>query len=214
MKTPIADIRSDYRMKSLLEADVAANPFEQFTRWFDEALNAEIEEVNAMTLATASLQGIPSARIVLLKGYDQNGFVFFTNYNSQKGKDIAENPYASLVFFWKELERQVRIDGRIEKIHASESDAYFQSRPASSRIGAWSSPQSTVIADRSIIENNYVHFEKEFGENYIPRPNHWGGYVVKPTTIEFWQGRSSRMHDRMHYKLNDNHSWTVERLAP
>ncbi|MEI6585825.1 MAG: pyridoxamine 5'-phosphate oxidase [Sediminibacterium sp.] len=214
MKTPIADIRSDYRMKSLLEADVAANPFEQFTRWFDEALNAEIEEVNAMTLATASLQGIPSARIVLLKGYDQNGFVFFTNYNSQKGKDIAENPYASLVFFWKELERQVRIDGRIEKIHASESDAYFQSRPASSRIGAWSSPQSTVITDRSIIENNYVHFEKEFGENYIPRPNHWGGYVVKPTAIEFWQGRSSRMHDRMHYKLNANHSWTLERLAP
>jgi len=214
MKTPIADIRSDYRMKSLLEADVAANPFEQFTRWFDEALNAEIEEVNAMTLATASLQGIPSARIVLLKGYDQNGFVFFTNYNSQTGKDIAENPYASLVFFWKELERQVRIDGRIEKIHASESDAYFQSRPASSRIGAWSSPQSTVITDRSIIENNYVHFEKEFGENYIPRPNHWGGYVVKPTAIEFWQGRSSRMHDRMHYKLNDNHSWTLERLAP
>ena len=214
MKTSIADIRCDYRMKSLLEADVAANPFEQFTRWFDEALNSEIEEVNAMTLATASLQGIPSARIVLLKGYDQNGFVFFTNYQSQKAKDIAENPYASLVFFWKELERQVRINGSIEKIHTSESDAYFQSRPAGSRIGAWSSPQSTVIADRSIIENNYVHFEKEFGENYIPRPNHWGGYVVKPTTIEFWQGRSSRMHDRMHYKLNDNHSWTVERLAP
>ncbi|MCX6297567.1 MAG: pyridoxamine 5'-phosphate oxidase [Bacteroidetes bacterium] len=214
MKSPIADIRSDYRMKSLLEADVAANPFEQFTRWWDEALNSEIDEVNAMTLATASLQGIPSARIVLLKGYDQNGFVFFTNYNSQKGKDIAENPNASLVFFWKELERQVRIDGLIEKIHASESDAYFQSRPAGSRIGAWSSPQSTVIADRSIIENNYVHFEQEFGENYIPRPNHWGGYVVKPIAMEFWQGRSSRMHDRMHYKLNDNHSWTLERLAP
>ena len=214
MKTPIADIRSDYRMKSLLEADVAANPFEQFTRWWDEALNSEIDEVNAMTLATASLQGIPSARIVLLKGYDQNGFVFFTNYNSQKGKDIAENPYASLVFFWKELERQVRIDGRIEKIHASESDAYFQSRPAGSRIGAWSSPQSTVIADRSIIENNYLHFEQSFGDNFIPRPSHWGGYKVTPTTIEFWQGRSSRMHDRLLYTLNANHSWIVERLAP
>ena len=214
MKTSIADIRCDYRMKSLLEADVAANPFEQFTHWWDEALNSEIDEVNAMTLATASLQGIPSARIVLLKGYDQNGFVFFTNYNSQKGKDIAENPYASLVFFWKELERQVRIEGHIEKIHSSESDAYFQSRPAGSRIGAWSSPQSAVIADRSIIENNYVHFEQEFGENYIPRPSHWGGYVVKPTAMEFWQGRSSRMHDRIHYKLNDNHSWTLERLAP
>jgi len=214
MKTPIADIRSDYRMKSLLEADVAANPFDQFTCWFDEAVNSEIDEVNAMTLATASSQGIPSARIVLLKGFDQKGFVFFTNYNSQKGKEIAENPFVSLVFFWKELERQVRIDGRIEKIEASESDAYFQSRPVGSRIGAWSSPQSAVITGRSIIENNYLHFEQSFGNNFIPRPSHWGGYKVTPTTIEFWQGRSSRMHDRLLYTLNPNHSWIVERLAP
>jgi len=152
---------------------------------------------------------------VLLKGYDANGFVFFTNYESQKGKELAENPQAALVFFWKELERQVRIDGIIEKVAAIESDAYFQSRPAGSRIGAWASPQSKQISGREVIENNYRVFEEKFPDpEAIPRPLHWGGYIVKPHTIEFWQGRSSRMHDRIQYKIEAGNQWAIQRLAP
>ena len=215
MNVSIADIRKDYKLRSLDEFDVAGNPIDQFTRWWDEAIKSNIDEVNAMTLATATKTGMPSARIVLLKGYDANGFVFFTNYESQKGKELAENPQAALVFFWKELERQVRIDGIIEKVAAIESDAYFQSRPAGSRIGAWASPQSKQISGREVIENNYRVFEEKFPDpEAIPRPLHWGGYIVKPHTIEFWQGRSSRMHDRIQYKIEAGNQWTIQRLAP
>ncbi len=213
MSNSIADIRTDYRMKSLLEADAATDPYTQFGHWWLEAVESKIEEVNAMTLATASADGFPSARIVLLKGYDKNGFVFFTNYNSQKGQDIAANPKACLLFFWKELERQVRIDGSIEKISAADSEEYFQSRPIGSRIGAWCSPQSTVIADRTILDKNVEHYSHKFITLEVPRPDHWGGYIVKPTAIEFWQGRSSRLHDRLRYSAKPA-GWKLERLAP
>ena len=200
-------------MKSLLESDAATDPFAQFGHWWLEAVESKIDEVNAMTLATASADGFPSARIVLLKGYDRNGFVFFTNYHSQKGQEIAANPKACLLFFWKELERQVRIDGSIEKISAEESEVYFQSRPVGSRIGAWCSPQSTVIPDRSVLDKNVEFYSNKFNAQIVPRPDHWGGYIVKPTAIEFWQGRTSRLHDRLRYtKVADN--WKLERLAP
>lgn len=200
-------------MKSLLESDAATDPFAQFGHWWLEAVESKIDEVNAMTLATSSADGFPSARIVLLKGYDRNGFVFFTNYNSQKGQDIAANPKACLLFFWKELERQVRIDGSIEKISAAESEEYFQSRPVGSRIGAWCSPQSTVIPDRSLLDKNVDFYSNKFNAQIVPRPDHWGGYIVKPTAIEFWQGRSSRLHDRLRYsKIAE--AWKIERLAP
>jgi len=214
MGHPIADIRRDYKLQSLLEKNAAENPIEQFGHWWKDAVESQIDEVNAMVLATADAAGTPSARIVLLKEYTDKGFVFFTNYLSKKGQDIAENPKATLVFFWKELERQVNISGTIEKIPAAESEAYFQSRPAGSRIGAWSSPQSAVIADRKVIENNFLHYEEKFGTSQIPRPDHWGGYIVKPSAIEFWQGRSSRLHDRLRYRLTDEGQWILERLAP
>jgi pyridoxamine 5'-phosphate oxidase len=209
----IADIRRDYKQQSLNEADMSADGIAQFTRWWEEAISSEIDEVNAMTLATTTKEGIPSARIVLLKGYDKNGFVFFTNYDSQKGKELAVNPHAALVFFWKELERQVRIEGVVEKVSPEESDRYYDSRPAASRIGAWASPQSEIIKDRAMIENEFLAFEKKFGSDIIPRPPYWGGYIVKPSLIEFWQGRSSRLHDRIQYTRNDG-GWKMERLAP
>ena len=214
MSRSIADIRKDYKLRSLDEADVAIKPIEQFTLWWDEAINSGIDDVNAMTLATASKNGHPCARIVLLKGYDERGFVFFTNYNSHKGKELEDNPQAALVFFWKELERQVRIEGIVAKIPDAESDTYFESRPAGSRIGAWASPQSETIAEREILENNFLHYEKKFGDGSIPRPPHWGGYIVKPKLVEFWQGRSSRLHDRIQYTIQPDTSWKVERLAP
>ncbi len=209
----ITDLRTDYKKQTLLETDVAADPLEQFTKWWDEAINSKIEEVNAMTLATATKEGMPSARIVLLKGYSEEGFVFFTNYQSHKGIELEENPNACLVFFWKELERQVRIDGTVEKISAKDSDAYFSSRPEGSRIGAWASPQSTVIAKREVIEENEAKYKQQFNNGEIPRPQHWGGYTVKPSRIEFWQGRPSRLHDRIRYSLKEG-NWIIERLAP
>ena len=212
-QSSIADIRRDYKLQSFLETDAAANPIEQFTKWWQESIKSNIDEVNAMTLATATKEGKPSARTVLLKDYDENGFVFFTNYNSHKGKEIDENPHAALVFFWKELERQIRIEGTVQKIDDAKSDAYFLSRPTGSKIGAWTSPQSEVIANRTILETHEARFKKEFGEN-IPRPLHWGGYIVQPTVIEFWQGRSSRLHDRLQYRLDTNRNWVIERLAP
>ena len=209
----IAEIRKEYKLKSLSEGEVDINAFSQFTSWWNDALESNIDEVNAMTLATASKEGIPSARIVLLKGYDEKGFVFFTNYNSQKGKDIAENNHATILFFWKELERQVNIKGTIEKVSEKDSDEYFYIRPSASRIGAWSSPQSSVISSRDILEQNEVKFREQFGDD-APRPPHWGGYILKPQSIEFWQGRASRLHDRLLYTLQTDGSWKIERLAP
>src|SRR5678816_3587358 len=175
MQKNIADIRQDYRLHSLDETNIAPDPVEQFARWWADAINSEIFEVNAMTLATSTKDGKPSARIVLLKGYDEKGFVFYTNYESHKGNELAENPYAALVFFWKEIERQVRIEGVVEKISAAENDAYFSSRPEGSRIGAWASPQSTVIESRELLEAKAKYYTAEF-KNSIPRPPHWGGY--------------------------------------
>ena len=209
----IADIRKEYKLKSLGEGDVDLDAIDQFTIWWNDALDSNIDEVNAMTLATASKEGIPSARIVLLKGYDKDGFVFYTNYDSQKGKEIAENNNATILFFWKELERQVNIKGTIEKVSEQESDEYFYIRPAASRIGAWSSPQSAVISSRKVLEENEIKFREQYG-NDAPRPPHWGGYRLKPLTIEFWQGRASRLHDRLLYSLQENGSWKIERLAP
>jgi pyridoxamine 5'-phosphate oxidase len=209
----IADIRKEYMRESLTEGDVEFDPFLQFTRWWKEAVGSDITEVNAMTLATCNRKGIPSARTVLLKDYDKDGFVFFTNYQSRKARDIDENPHATLLFFWKELERQVRIEGRIEKVDAAESDQYFHSRPEGSRIGAWASPQSTVVGSRDEIEDKVRQIKAKFGTEPIPRPPHWGGYRVIPVHIEFWQGRPSRLHDRILYSLEAG-SWIIQRLAP
>ena len=208
----IADIRKEYKMETLLEKDVDVDPVLQFGKWWDEALRSDIDEVNAMTLATATAAGLPSARIVLLKEYSDAGFVFFTNYKSRKGSELEENPQASLVFFWKELERQVRICGTVEKVPASASDAYFSSRPQESQLGAWASEQSTVIGDRTDIEERSAQFQEQFGEN-IPRPDWWGGYLVRPKTIEFWQGRPNRLHDRILFVKEEN-GWIISRLAP
>lgn len=213
MNSSIADIRKDYRLRSLSEADVQADPIAQFRVWWDEAVSSAVGEVNAMTLATVSAESRPSARIVLLKGFDENGFMFFTNYQSRKGKEIDANPHAALVFFWQELERQVRIEGGIEKVSEAESDTYYHSRPQGSQIGAWASPQSEVIAGRETIESNYASLEQKFGAGEVPRPGFWGGYIVRPSMIEFWQGRSSRLHDRIRYDLADG-DWRITRLAP
>ena len=213
MNDEISGIRKDYQLESLMESDVAKNPFEQFNKWWDDAINSKLDEVNAMTLATASPEGIPSARIVLLKSVTNEGFVFFTNYQSHKGKELAVNPNACLVFFWKELERQIRITGTVEKVSEADSDDYFNSRPEGSRIGAWASPQSHVIASREIIEHNTEKYKQQFADVGITRPPHWGGYIVKPTVIEFWQGRPSRLHDRIQYQ-HQNEGWKIERLAP
>lgn len=210
----IADIRKDYRRATLSESQVLKNPIDQFNAWWHEAMRAEIEEVNAMTLATSSADGLPAARIVLLKGFDQEGFVFFTNYNSYKGKQLEENPRACLVFFWKELERQVRITGLVQKTSEQESDNYYNSRPEGSRIGAWVSPQSEIIDGREWLEKNEAALIERFRITPISRPSYWGGYRVKPISIEFWQGRSNRLHDRIQFQLDENGSWIIERLAP
>ncbi|HRP17602.1 MAG TPA: pyridoxamine 5'-phosphate oxidase [Ginsengibacter sp.] len=209
----ISDIRKVYKQKSLSEKDVKANPVEQFHAWWDEAMGAHIDEVNAMTLATCTTDGRPSARIVLLKGIDREGFVFFTNYTSRKGTEIENNPRVALLFFWKELERQVRIEGNIEKIDEADSDTYFHSRPVESRIGAWVSPQSSTIPGRDFLEERRIETELRFKDSDIARPPFWGGYIVHPLSIEFWQGRPGRLHDRILYTKKDN-NWTINRLAP
>ena len=211
----IADIRKNYSKKILSEKDVYSRPIQQFEQWWQEAITSAIDEPNAMTLATASADGLPSARIVLLKGFSEKGFVFFTNYNSYKGNQLADNPKACLVFFWKELERQVRITGLVEKISAKESDDYFYSRPAESQVGASISPQSQVIENREWLETQFNHAQKNISSTSpLQRPLHWGGYLVKPVVIEFWQGRPGRLHDRLQYSLEDNGEWKIERLAP
>jgi pyridoxamine 5'-phosphate oxidase len=210
----IADLRKDYQYQSLSENDVAVTPTQQFEKWWNEAVLAQILEVNAMTLATASADGVPAARIVLLKGFSERGFTFFTNYESFKGRQLAENPRACLVFFWKELERQVRITGIVSKVSGQESDEYFNSRPAGSRIGAWASPQSQVIQGRGWLEAEEYTFQQKFVGKEIERPPHWGGYLVKPVDVEFWQGRPSRLHDRIQYSLQQDQVWKIERLAP
>lgn len=208
----IASLRRDYMGESLNETDLAADPFTQFQRWFDEALRAELPTPNAMTLATVGADGAPSARIVLLKGIDHNGFVFYTNYKSRKGRELAANPRAALVFHWTDLEREVRIDGSVEKVTAAESDEYFASRPLPSRHAAIASPQSEVVASRAELETRFAAAAADHGES-APRPAHWGGYRLQPVAVEFWQGRPSRLHDRLLYRLQDGR-WTLSRLAP
>ncbi|TDW99891.1 pyridoxamine 5'-phosphate oxidase [Dinghuibacter silviterrae] len=212
---PIADIRKEYKLKELTEASVATDPFLQFGRWWDEAMASHIDEVNAMTLATVSPDGLPEARIVLLKGVDNRGFVFYTNYDSHKGAALAAHPQACLLFFWKELERQVRITGSVEKVSPEESDAYFHSRPEGSQLGAWASPQSQVIDGRSVLDKNLESYTTRFSGAEVPRPPHWGGYRVHPDSVEFWQGRPSRLHDRLLYRWNKAaNAWSISRLAP
>jgi pyridoxamine 5'-phosphate oxidase len=210
----IADIRKDYKAQQLSENDILKEPFAQFGKWWQETLNAGIEEPNAMTLATAGADGMPDARIVLLKGFDEKGFTFYTNYHSAKGMQLLENPRATLVFFWKELERQVRISGLVNLAPAKMSDDYFNSRPESSRIGAWASPQSEPIADREWLEENERRYRDLWTDKSIVRPPHWGGYVLRPVKMEFWQGRPSRLHDRFLFSLQPSGLWIVERLAP
>ena len=211
--TKIADLRKNYTQAGLLESEIVANPFEQFKLWFEQAVAADILEPNAMTVATVTDEGKPSARIVLLKDFDDRGFVFYTNYNSQKGVELQNCPHAALVFLWGDLERQVRIEGKTEFVSESEATGYFHSRPASSQLGAWASEQSTVIADRSILEQKLQQLEVEYQDRQIPKPPHWGGVRVVPQEIEFWQGRPSRLHDRLRYQLVEGR-WQIDRLAP
>jgi len=210
----LAELRQHYALESLSEKDVRPDPMAQFAFWFEEALNSQLIEPNAMTLATATPDGHPSARTVLLKDYRDHGFTFFTNYESRKGVELAVNPRATLLFTWLELQRQVRIEGRVEKIEPEASLAYFQSRPRESQIGAWSSPQSQVIAGREVLEQREKEMEEKFaGVEKLPRPDHWGGYLLRPDVVEFWQGRMSRLHDRILYARAGD-GWKIERLAP
>ena len=209
----IADIRKDYKLRSFLEEDAAADPFAQFTVWWNDALTSNIEEVNAMTLATVNAEGKPSARIVLLKGMSEEGYEFYTNYESDKAKEMAGNNNVALIFFWKELERQIRIEGTAKKAPANVSNNYFNSRPVGSRIGAWSSPQSKIIPSRDVLEKNVKANREKFAGTEITRPEFWGGYIVEPVLFEFWQGRSNRLHDRIEYVKKES-EWIKRRLAP
>ncbi|MDQ2821792.1 MAG: pyridoxamine 5'-phosphate oxidase [Pseudomonadota bacterium] len=209
----VADIRKDYGQASLDDADVLDDPIDQFTRWFDEALRAEVNEPNAMNVATVDAEGKPSSRIVLIKQFDQRGFTWFTNYDSRKGVELAGNPHAAILFFWSELERQVRIEGRVERVDAAESEAYFHTRPLKSRLAAVASAQSAPIGSRAALEQNYQAVEAQYGEQ-PPRPAHWGGYRLVPDYIEFWQGRRSRFHDRIVYTRQPDGTWARQRLQP
>lgn len=207
-----ADLRQEYMRESLDEKDVARDPFRQFDRWFGEAVNAQMPLVNAMALATVSAEGRPSTRIVLLKGVDHGGFVFYTSYKSRKGRELTANPAAALLFHWIELEREVRIEGRVEKVSAQESDDYFGSRPLGSRHAAIASPQSKIVPDRAALEARFADAAKKYGD-HTPRPAHWGGYRVIPDAVEFWQGRANRLHDRVLY-TRASRGWKIARLAP
>jgi len=215
MDLNLKDLRQEYSGEPLDVKDVNSDPIQQFAHWFKEAMDSQLLEPNAMTLSTITSDGKPTARVVLLKEFNTSGFVFFNNYESRKGQELAKQPYACLVFNWLELQRQVRIEGRVEKISAADSTDYFQSRPRGSQIGAWASPQSTVIPDRKVLEEKIEQLTNKYGDfSSLPRPDHWGGYIVQPTLIEFWQGRQSRLHDRVQYKVEANGEWKAARLAP
>lgn len=213
-KNEISGMRKVYQLGSLSENEANPDPLKQFESWWQQAIEAKTDEPNAMTLATCTTDGRPSARIVLLKEIKENGFVFFTNYESRKGKEISENPHVALVFFWKELERQVRIEGIVRKISAAESDNYFSVRPRESQIGAWSSPQSKVIENAAFLQENVKKYAHQFEGGEVSRPGFWGGFLVAPYQIEFWQGRPGRLHDRLLYSFRENKEWRIERLAP
>ena len=214
MDTSVANLRQDYTKDGLREIDLETNPFKQFKTWFDQALNAQLPEPNAMTLATSTMEGKPSARMVLLKDFSDRGFVFYTNYLSHKGQELATNPQAALVFWWAQLERQVRIEGKVCQVSPQESDEYFHSRPINSQLGAWVSNQSQIVNSREVLEQRQEELIVQYEQQIIPRPPHWGGFRVVPTEIEFWQGRPSRLHDRLLYRLQDNNKWLIERLSP
>lgn len=209
----LADLRKDYSLAGLVEKDLARDPFRQFEKWFQEAEAAKIPEANAMTLATATREGRPSARTVLLKGLDGRGFVFFSNYESRKGRELDPNPNATLLFPWLVLERQVIVEGRVAKVPREESETYFHSRPRASQLGAWVSQQSSIISGRSVLEDSVKLLEQKYAGREVPLPPHWGGWRLVPETVEFWQGRRSRLHDRLRYRRSED-GWTVERLAP
>lgn len=210
----LARLRLEYTRNSLSETEVDPDPLRQFERWFNECLKARAHEPNAMTLATCDAKGAPSARVVLLKGVDELGFVFFTNYQSRKGRNLEANPRAALVFYWPELERQVCVEGEVARTSDAEADAYFASRPRESQIGSAASPQSQVIESRQVLEDRARALQQQFPTGNVPRPPHWGGYRLKPRRIEFWQGRPSRLHDRIEYLLDDAGNWQIRRLAP
>jgi pyridoxamine 5'-phosphate oxidase len=215
MQSRSTHARKEYEQGALDEASIEPDPIRQFAAWYDAAVAAGVPEPEAMTLSTATPDGRPSARVVLLRGFDERGFCFFTNYESHKGRELAANPQAALTFHWAALERQVRIEGRAAQTAAAESDAYFTSRPSTSRIGAWSSPQSRVIADRAALEELFARFRAEHPDDTaIPRPAHWGGFRLVPERIEFWQGRPSRLHDRLRFRRDSGGAWLLERLAP
>lgn len=214
METSVADLRKEYTFRGLNEWEAHPNPVEQFKVWFEQAIAAQLPEPNAMTIATARPDGRPSARLVLLKDYDERGFVFYTNYESNKGQQLLKNPWAAIVFWWAELERQVRIEGPVEKVSAEEADAYFESRPKGSQLGAWTSNQSQVIPSREVLEQRLQQLQEKYENQQVPRPPHWGGFRVIPAEIEFWQGRPSRLHDRLLYRRGDDGSWTIQRLSP
>ncbi|HWP94035.1 MAG TPA: pyridoxamine 5'-phosphate oxidase [Thermodesulfobacteriota bacterium] len=214
MDTPKADFNKEFKLRELRESDLDSNPFRQFQKWFEEALKADPVYANAMTLATANRGGKPSARMMLLKGFDEGGFVFYTNAESNKGEDLGQNPRAALVFWWSQLERQVRIEGRVEKVSDEEADSYFKTRPKGSQLGAWASQQSRVIRSRKVLDNRMEELEAKYSDVDVPRPPYWLGYRLAPESIEFWQGRPNRLHDRLRYRLVKDGSWIIERLAP
>lgn len=213
MPSAISDLRKDYTLHGLDKVDVSPNPIEQFQIWFEAALVAGVPEPNAMHVSTVTADGRPDGRIVLIKDVSAAGFVFYTNYQSRKGRDLIERPFAALTFFYPELERQIRIEGRVEKVSADESDAYFNSRPRGSQIGAWVSNQSTLVDSRDVLESRQRELEAQFDGQPIPRPPHWGGFIVIPDALEFWQGRPSRLHDRIRYR-KEGQNWLIERLSP
>jgi pyridoxamine 5'-phosphate oxidase len=214
MNTPGANLNKEIMLRELRESDLDSSPFRQFQKWFEEALKADPVYANAMTLATANRGGKPSARMMLLKGFDENGFVFYTNSESNKGEDLSQNPRAALVFWWSQLERQVRIEGRVEKVSDEEADSYFKTRPKGSQLGAWASQQSRVIRSREVLDNRMEELEAKYNNVDVPRPPYWLGYRLSPESIEFWQGRPNRLHDRLRYRLVKDGTWIIERLAP